>query len=111
MDTPIAMVTGASRGLGRALAAGLAREGYDLIIDARDTPALDAAASQIRAAGGRVTAIPGDVTHRAALAHAAAGRLDLLVNNAGTLGASPLPALADYPVGELRAAFEANVIA
>jgi NAD(P)-dependent dehydrogenase (short-subunit alcohol dehydrogenase family) len=114
MDTPIAMVTGASRGLGRALAAGLAREGYDLIIDARDAPALDAAASQIRAAGGRVTAIPGDVTdpaHRAALAQAAAGRLDLLVNNAGTLGASPLPALADYPVGELRAAFEANVIA
>ncbi|MGH3191817.1 MAG: SDR family NAD(P)-dependent oxidoreductase [Streptosporangiaceae bacterium] len=118
MDTPIAMVTGASRGLGRALAAGLAREGYDLIIDARDAAALDAAASQIRAAGGRVTAIPGDVTdpaHRAALAQAAAGaaagRLDLLVNNAGTLGASPLPALADYPVGELRAAFEANVIA
>ncbi len=108
------MVTGASRGLGRALAAGLAREGYDLIIDARDALALDAAASQIRAAGGRVTAIPGDVTdpaHRAALAHAAAGRLDLLVNNAGTLGASPLPALADYPVSDLRAAFEANVVA
>jgi NAD(P)-dependent dehydrogenase (short-subunit alcohol dehydrogenase family) len=105
------MVTGASRGLGRALAAGLAREGYDLIIDARDATALEAAASRI---GGRVTAIPGDVTdpaHRAALAAAAAGRLDLLVNNAGTLGASPLPALADYPVGELRAAFEANVIA
>jgi NAD(P)-dependent dehydrogenase (short-subunit alcohol dehydrogenase family) len=105
------MVTGASRGLGRALAAGLAREGYDLIIDARDGAALEAAARQL---GGRVTAIPGDVTdpaHRAALAQAAAGRLDLLVNNAGTLGASPLPALADYPVGELRAAFEANVIA
>ena len=108
------MVTGASRGLGLALAAGLAREGYDLIIDARGAPALEAAASQIHAAGGRVTAIPGDVTdpeHRAALAAAAAGRLDLLVNNAGTLGASPLPALADYPVDELRAAFETNVIA
>jgi len=105
------MVTGASRGLGRALAAGLAREGYDLIIDARDAAALAAAARQL---GDRVTAIPGDVTdpaHRAALAQAAAGRLDLLINNAGTLGASPLPALADYPVGELRAAFEANVIA
>jgi NAD(P)-dependent dehydrogenase (short-subunit alcohol dehydrogenase family) len=107
------MVTGASRGLGRALAAGLAREGYDLIIDARDAAALEAAASRM---GGRVTAIAGDVTdpaHRAALAQAAAaaGRLDLLVNNAGTLGASPLPALADYPVGALRAAFEANVIA
>jgi NAD(P)-dependent dehydrogenase (short-subunit alcohol dehydrogenase family) len=63
-----------------------------------------------------VTALAGDVTqpaHRAALAAAAqaAGRLDLLVNNAGTLGASPLPALAEYPPDELRAAFEVNVIA
>jgi NAD(P)-dependent dehydrogenase (short-subunit alcohol dehydrogenase family) len=119
-----ALVTGASRGLGRALAAGLAREGFDLIIDARDAVALDAAAGALRAAGGpaaqrpggSVTVIPGDITdpaHRAALlaAAAAAGRLDLLVNNAGTLGASPLPALADYPPDELRAAFEANVIA
>ena len=116
MSNNTALVTGASRGLGRALAAGLAREGYDLIIDARDAAALQAAADGLRAAGGRVTAVPGDVTdpaHRAALQRAAeqAGRLDLLVNNAGTLGASPLPALADYPVDELRAAFEANVIA
>ena len=116
MSNKTALVTGASRGLGRALAAGLAREGYDLITDARNAAALQAAADGIRAAGGRVTAVPGDVTdpaHRAALrrAAAAAGRLDLLVNNAGTLGASPLPALADYPVDELRAAFEANVIA
>ncbi len=60
-----------------------------------------------------VTALPGDITdpaHRAVL-RAAAGEIDLLVNNAGTLGAAPLPALADYPVEELRAAFEANVIA
>jgi NAD(P)-dependent dehydrogenase (short-subunit alcohol dehydrogenase family) len=122
-DNRTALITGASRGLGRALAAGLAREGFDLIIDARDAAALDAAAGALRAAGGsaqrpggRVTAVPGDITdpaHRAALlaAAAAAGRLDLLVNNAGTLGASPLPALADYPPDELRAAFEANVIA
>src|SRR5580704_4436222 len=99
-DTPTAMITGASRGLGRALAAGLAREGFALIIDARNVAGLDAAADQIRAAG--VTATAGDVTdpaHRAALRQAAeaVGRLDLLVNNAGTLGASPLPALADYP--------------
>src|SRR5579864_5222500 len=116
MQNPTAIITGASRGLGRALAAGLAREGYDLIIDARNAAALDAAADRIRGAGGNVTAIAGDVTdpaHRAALrqAAAAAGRLDLLVNHAGTLGASPLPALADYPPGELRAAFEVNVIA
>ena len=113
MNKRIALVTGASRGLGRALAAGLAREGYDLILDARNAADLTAAADQIQ---GAVTAIPGDVTdpaHRAALLGAAqaAGRLDLLVNNAGTLGASPLPALADYPIGELRDAFEVNVLA
>ena len=122
MNNPTALITGASRGLGRALAAGLAREGFDLIIDARDAAALDAAAGALRAAGPAaqrpgsraVTAIPGDVTdplHRSALVDAAGDRLDLLVNNAGTLGASPLPALADYPVDELRATFEANVIA
>jgi short-subunit dehydrogenase len=116
MDNSTALVTGASRGLGRALAAGLAREGYALILDARNAAALHAAAKEIRAEGGTVTAVPGDVAdpaHRAALRQAAeqAGRLDLLVNNAGTLGASPLPALADYPVDELRAAFEVNVIA
>jgi NAD(P)-dependent dehydrogenase (short-subunit alcohol dehydrogenase family) len=116
MNTPTALITGASRGLGRALAAGLAREGFALIIDGRDAAALDLAAADIRAAGGDVTAVSGDVTdaaHRAALSRAAetAGRLDVLVNNAGTLGASPLPALADYPPDELRAAFEVNVIA
>jgi NAD(P)-dependent dehydrogenase (short-subunit alcohol dehydrogenase family) len=116
MNNPIALVTGASRGLGRALAAGLAREGYDLILDARTAADLAAAVAELKAHGATVTAIPGDVTdpaHRAALLRAAqaAGRLDLLVNNAGTLGAAPLPALADYPVAELRAAFEVNVIA
>src|SRR4029077_15954901 len=87
-DNRTALITGASRGLGRALAAGLAREGFDLIIDARDAVALDAAAGPLRAAAGPVTALPGDITdpaHRAELlaAAAAAGRLDLLVNNAG----------------------------
>jgi NAD(P)-dependent dehydrogenase (short-subunit alcohol dehydrogenase family) len=110
-----AMVTGASRGLGRALAAGLADAGFALVIDARDGTALRRAASGITAGvpGADITALPGDITdpaHRAALREAA-GEIDLLVNNAGTLGAAPLPALADYPPGELRAAFEANVIA
>jgi NAD(P)-dependent dehydrogenase (short-subunit alcohol dehydrogenase family) len=116
MSKRVAVVTGASRGLGRALAAGLAREGYDLILDGRNADDLQAARQAMLAPGCVVTAIPGDVTHaghRAALHRAAqaAGGLDLLVNNAGTLGASPLPALADYPVAELRAAFEVNVIA
>ncbi len=112
MNNPIALVTGASRGLGLALATGLAREGYSLILDARDGAALDRAAASL----ARVTSIAGDVTdpaHRAALRDAAAaqGGLDLLINNAGTLGAHPLPALADYPLDELRAAFEVNVFA
>ena len=121
MNNPIAVITGASRGLGRALAAGLAREGYALIIDARDAGRLQAAAHEIqahsiRATGAQVTAVAGDVTdpaHRAALLAAAqaAGGADLLVNNAGDLGASPLPALADYPAAQLRDAFEVNVIA
>jgi NAD(P)-dependent dehydrogenase (short-subunit alcohol dehydrogenase family) len=116
MNTPVALITGASRGLGRALAAGLAREGFALIIDARNAAALQETAEPLRGAGGDVTAISGDVTdpaHRAALLRAAqtAGRLDVLINNAGTLGASPLPALADYPPADLRTAFEANVIA
>ncbi len=110
-----ALVTGASRGLGLALAAGLATAGYAIVIDARDRQALERAATGIQAGapGAEVTAVPGDITdpaHRAALREAA-GDVDLLVNNAGTLGAAPLPALADYPARELRAAFEANVIA
>ncbi|HEY2509206.1 MAG TPA: SDR family NAD(P)-dependent oxidoreductase [Streptosporangiaceae bacterium] len=116
----IAVVTGASRGLGFALADALAGAGYDLIIDARDETALRAAAADLRARHGlderAVLALPGDITdprHRDRLVASAAvrGGASLLVNNAGTLGASPLPPLADYPLDELRAAFEANVVA
>jgi NAD(P)-dependent dehydrogenase (short-subunit alcohol dehydrogenase family) len=111
-----AMVTGASRGLGLALAAGLAREGYSLIVNARDGSALKEAVLKMSGAGlrGSVVVIPGDVTdpaHRLDLLDASNDGLDLLINNAGTLGAHPLPALADYPVPDLRTAFEVNVIA
>ena len=114
-NTKNAVITGASRGLGQALARGLAAEGWSLVIDARDASALRHAALCLPT-GTAVTALPGDITdpgHRAALRRAAddLGGPDLLINNAGTLGASPLPAIADYPVDELRAAFEVNVLA
>jgi short-subunit dehydrogenase len=114
---PVAVVTGASRGLGRALAGALSGGGYRLIIDARNAAALEAAAAGLAGLhGGHVTAIAGDIAdpaHRASLAAAASelGGASLLVNNAGTLGASPLPALADYPADELLAALEVNVVA
>jgi NAD(P)-dependent dehydrogenase (short-subunit alcohol dehydrogenase family) len=114
-NTKNAVITGASRGLGLALARGLAAEGWSLVIDARDADALRYAALCLPT-GTAVTSLPGDITdpgHRAALSSAAddLGGPDLLINNAGTLGASPLPAIADYPVDELRAAFEVNVLA
>jgi NAD(P)-dependent dehydrogenase (short-subunit alcohol dehydrogenase family) len=114
-DTKNAVITGASRGLGLALARGLAAEGWSLVIDARDADALSYAALCLPT-GATVTPLPGDIAdpdHRAALRGAAddLGGPDLLINNAGTLGASPLPAIADYPIDELRAAFEVNVLA
>ena len=115
----VAIVTGASRGLGEALASGLARAGWSLVVDGREASTLDAAAEGIRvhaAPGTSVVALVGDITdpdHRHALTAAAfeLGGLDLVVNNAGTLGTSPLPSLADYPLGDLRVAFEVNVVA
>jgi short-subunit dehydrogenase len=116
-ETPIAVVTGASRGLGYALADALSGAGYQLVVDARDPVALETAAASLASRHGwRVTAIAGDISdpaHRARLAAAAAelGGASLLINNAGTLGASPLPALADYPAADLLAAFEVNSVA
>ncbi len=111
----IAIITGASRGLGLALARGLAADGYRLVVDGRDGAALRAAVAGLPDPAA-VAAVPGDVAdpaHRAELARIAGqlGGAGLLVNNAGTLGASPLPALADYPLDELRASLEVNVLA
>ncbi|HEU5112304.1 MAG TPA: SDR family oxidoreductase [Acidimicrobiia bacterium] len=112
-----AIVTGASRGFGRALAVELARAGWSVVIDARDEPDLEAAASIIEDAGsGDVIAIAGDVTdpeHATRLVEAAiaAGDFSLLVNNASLLGPSPQPALADYPVDVLEGVIATNLLA
>ncbi len=113
-DTRVALITGASRGLGLALARGLAHEGWTLIVDARGEGDLEAARAEL-AELTRVIAIPGDVTdeeHRRALAEAAreAGGLDALVNNASILGPSPQPALLDYPLDTLEEVYRANTL-
>lgn len=110
---PVAIITGASRGLGLALAHGLSDAGWSLVLDARGAEDLRTAADQL---DGPVRAIPGDITdagHQAELVAAAEelGGLDLLVNNAGVLGPSPLPPLADFPLDRLREVYEVNVLA
>src|SRR4051794_33884250 len=101
---PTAIVTGASRGLGLALAHALAERGWGLVIDAREPGPLNQAATAL-ALTTSVAALAGDVAdpeHRAALVAAAGGRADLLVNNASILGPSPQPRLADYPLETLE---------
>ena len=111
---PNAVITGASRGLGRALARALSGEGWSLVLDARGAEALHEVADELPPR--RTIAIPGDVTdawHRGALLRAVddLGGLDLLVNNASELGPSPLPRLADYPVDALGRVLDADVLA
>jgi NAD(P)-dependent dehydrogenase (short-subunit alcohol dehydrogenase family) len=114
----VALITGASRGLGFALAKALAQQGWTLVIDARGVGALQAAqrsltqqfpAAQVHAYAGDVA----DPAHREELARAAQslGGVDVLVNNASILGPSPQPALLDYPLDVLRRVFEVNLLA
>ena len=112
---PVAIVTGASRGLGHALAQSLSADGWDLVIDARDAAALHAAAASFPA-NAVIRAIPGDVAddaHRRELVAAAIelGGIDLVVNNASVLGPSPQPRLADYPIDVLTHVYAVNTLA
>ena len=112
---PVALVTGASRGLGRALAAALTARGWRVVVDARDTEALAAAVAAMPGPGSAI-GVAGDVAdeeHRRLLAEAitAAGGLDLLVNNASALGPSPQPRLRDYPLAALERVYAVNAFA
>jgi NAD(P)-dependent dehydrogenase (short-subunit alcohol dehydrogenase family) len=112
-QSPVALVTGASRGLGLALTRALVLRGWHVVVDARDGERLAAAVAALPDPAA-VTAIAGDVVdddHRAALASAVAGGLDLLVNNASVLGPSPLPPLAEHPLPDLLEVFEVNALA
>jgi len=113
-----ALITGGSKGFGLALARSLVRDGWGVVIDGRDRAVLDVAVDSLLAEsnGGFVRGIAGDVTdsaHREALVDAVTelGHLDLLVNNASTLGPSPLPRLAEYPLDDLERVVAVNLVA
>src|SRR3954447_15339725 len=112
----IVLVTGASRGLGREIARRLADEGAGLILTARGADALDAAAGEL-AQRTAVLALAGDVADAAFAARLVRagldrfGRIDVLVNNASTVGPSPMPALADYPLDAFAAVLRTNLVA
>ncbi|MFF5186044.1 SDR family NAD(P)-dependent oxidoreductase [Streptomyces sp. NPDC000345] len=113
---PVAIITGASKGLGRALAEALAARGWDLVLNARTEGVLKEAGVSVAAHGTDVRVLAGDVTdpaHRSALVAAARrlGGCDLVVNNASALGAEPLVRLAELPLDGLRRALEVNVVA
>jgi NAD(P)-dependent dehydrogenase (short-subunit alcohol dehydrogenase family) len=110
---PTAVITGASRGLGLALARALAADRWRLVIDARGAGDLQLAAREL-GHDTEVVALAGDVAdprHRQALIDAAGERIDALVNNASALGPSPMPALADVPLRALEAVYRVNVLA
>ncbi len=104
------IITGGSQGFGRALAAHLVNDGWTVIIDGRNIDAVLITAAQL---GPNVIPVPGDITdavHRDNLIAAAerTGGLDLLVNNASSLGPFPMPKLADFPVNAIGDVFRTN---
>jgi len=112
----VALITGGSRGFGKALATDLVADGWTVVLDGRDTHALDRTTRDLDTGPGTVIAVAGDVAdaaHRVQLVDTvrALGRLDLLVNNASTLGPSPLPGLDSFPLDELEAVYRTNVVA
>ena len=111
-----AIVTGASRGLGRALAVELARGGAKVVLVARESQELHDAVAEIRAAGGSAHAVAADLGDKQAIhaiagaAAALVGPIDLLVHNASTLGPTPLPLLLDLDCEDFERVFQVNVL-
>jgi NAD(P)-dependent dehydrogenase (short-subunit alcohol dehydrogenase family) len=116
LEKSTAMVTGASRGLGEALARRLARRGTKVVLVAREEAELDRVAAEIRREGGTAFVVPGDIGDKdaihgiAAVAAAVAGPVDLLVHNASTLGRTPLRLLLDTDCEDLSRVLEVNLV-
>ncbi len=112
----VALITGSSKGLGRALAHAYAGAGARVVINARGAAALEATRSELAAKGAQVLALPADATRLGDIARLVDttlshfGRIDVLINNAGILGPSPRPNLADFAASDLAEIFRANVI-
>jgi NAD(P)-dependent dehydrogenase (short-subunit alcohol dehydrogenase family) len=117
LEGKIALITGASRGLGRALALVFAREGADLVLNSRagSRTDLETVGREAEAAGARVLLVTADVGERADVERLAAmaldrfGRVDILVNNASALGPTPMPYLSDYPPDAWEQVLRTNV--
>jgi len=114
LDGKVALVTGASRGLGWAMAQALAHNGARVVLNARDAATIQARVTEIEAAGGQAEAAVFDVTDTPACVAAVArtverhGRLDILVANAGIQHRSPI---ADFPLEDFRRVIETNLVA
>jgi NAD(P)-dependent dehydrogenase (short-subunit alcohol dehydrogenase family) len=114
MNNQVALITGASQGLGLEVARVLAARGFSLVLNARRTELLDRATAElsqltdVEAIAGDVSQIAEQIAERALFRF---GRVDVLVNNASTIGPSPMPRLEDYPWEELLQVFRTNVVA
>jgi NAD(P)-dependent dehydrogenase (short-subunit alcohol dehydrogenase family) len=117
LEGKICLVSGASRGLGRAVALEFARQGASLVINSRSSsaPALADTERQLRIIGGPVLSVTADVSQRADVERLAAealmrfGRVDVLVNNASALGPTPMPYLVDYPIEDFNLVLQTNL--
>lgn len=118
LQARVILVTGASRGLGRALALEFARQGASVIINSRSGSQADLAAveKEIKALGAPVLSVVADVSQRADVERLAAealaqfGRVDVLINNASALGPTPMPYLADTPIEDFDSVLATNLV-
>jgi len=116
LNDQVILVTGGSRGLGKALAKAFAAEGARVVIAARQADALESARREIEASGGAILALAADMTQPQDIARVVAaaierfGRIDVLINNAGTLGPTPRPSLLNIDPEALLETFHVNTV-